>query len=295
MRYKETKGEKAFHVINAVVLAVLTFAFFYPVWFCLVSSFSDPQRLIGHKGAMLVPLGFSLAGYDAVLHNKNILIGYANTLFYVGMGTAIGFLLTLLGAYFMSRKSMMLKKPLTFVVILTMYVSAGLIPHFLLVRSLGLYDTRWAVILPSVINTYNMIVMRTAIMALPDSLEESAMLDGAGELTILFRIILPLIKATVAVIILFFAVAWWNAWFNAAIYIRDRSKYPLQLFLREILIASTTDGNDGAPATSDQGVYYLEAVIKYSAIIISTVPILCAYPFVQKYFVQGMMLGSLKG
>lgn len=292
MVYKKTWGEKAFGLVNALLLLLLTVTFFYPVWYCLAASFSDPSRLTGYKGVLLAPLGFSWAGYDAVLKNSNILTGYLNTFLYVAAGTGLGFVLTLFGAYFMSRRKMMLKRALTLVVILTMYIDAGLIPNFLLVRSLGLYDSRWAVFLPAAVNTYNMIVMRTAIMAIPDSLEESAMLDGANDLTILWHIILPLIKATIAVILLFYVVAWWNAWFYASIYIRDRGKYPLQLFLREILIASTTDGNDGS---TDQGLYYLETVIKYCAIIVSTVPILFIYPFVQKYFVKGIMIGSLKG
>lgn len=289
---RKTAGEKVFSTVNMAVLLLLCLLFFYPVWYCLVASFSEPSRLIGFRGFLVAPLGFSLQGYKAVFRNENITTGYLNTLLYVAAGTAQGMVFTTIGAYFMSRRSLMLRRALTLVIVLTMYIDAGLIANFLLVRSLGLYNTRWAVLLPAAINTYNLIVMRTAFAAVPAELEESAMLDGAGDITILMRILLPVTKATIAVITLFYAVAWWNAWFYASIYIRDRSKYPLQLFLREILIASTTNGNDG---TSEDGVHYLEAVIKYCSIIVSTVPILCVYPFAQKYFVKGIMLGSVKG
>ena len=288
----KTKGEKVLEVVNVVVLCLLMVFFFYPIWYCLVASFSRPDLLTRSRGLLLWPLGYSLAGYNAVLNNQNITTGYLNTLLYVVMGVGFGMVLTCLGAYFMSKKNLMLKKPLTLLLVLTMYIDAGMIPRFLLIKNLGLYDTRWAVVLPDIINTYNLIVMRTAFASIPAELEESAQLDGASDLTILWNILLPVCKATLAVIALFYVVAWWNSWFNACLYVRDRSKMPLQLFLREILIASTTDGNDG---NSQDGMYYLEAVIKYCSIVVSTVPILCAYPFVQKYFVKGVMVGSVKG
>ena len=168
-----------------------------------------------------------------------------------------------------------------------------MIPDFMVVSKLGLFDSRWSVILATAITTYNLMVMRTAFLQVPHSLEESAMLDGANDFVILWRILLPVTKATIAVVALFYAVGRWNAWFNASIFLRSRSKYPLQLFLREILIANQTSGNDGV--TSEDGMFYLEEVIKYCTIIVSTVPILCIYPFVQKYFVTGVMLGSVKG
>lgn len=292
MAVRKSTGEKLFGGVNLLFLTLLCILFLYPVWYCLVASFSEPSRLISHRGILFAPLGFSLQGYQAVFRNQNILTGYLNTLLYVVAGTAQGMVFTTIGAYFMSRRNLMLRRALTLVIVLTMYIDAGLIANFLLVRSLGLYNTRWAVLMPAAINTYNLIVMRTAFAAVPAELEESAMLDGAGDITILLRILLPVTKATIAVIVLFYAVAWWNAWFYASIYIRNREKYPLQLFLREILIASTTNGNDG---TAEDGIHYLEAVIKYCSIIVSTVPILCVYPFVQKYFVKGIMIGSIKG
>lgn len=258
-----------------------------------MASFSDPTSLIGYKGLVSLPMGFSLEGYKTVLQNKNILTGYMNTLFYLVVGTVINMLLTILGAYVLSRRRMMLKGPLTLLIVFTMYMDFGLIPAFLNVRDLGLYDSRWAILLPVAINTYNLIVMRTAFISVPVALEESAMIDGANDFTILFRIILPLSKAKLAVVVLFYVVEHWNSWFSASIYLRDREKFPLQLFLREILISSSASTAAGE-ASSVDGVMYLEELIKYCSIVISTLPILCVYPFVQKYFISGVMLGSVK-
>ena len=290
---RSTKREKALHSVNLCMLALLTLLFFYPLWHCLMASFSDPTSLIGYKGLVSLPMGFSLEGYKTVLQNKNILTGYMNTLFYLVVGTVISMLLTILGAYVLSRRCMMLKGPLTLLIVFTMYMDFGLIPAFLNVRDLGLYDSRWAILLPVAINTYNLIVMRTAFISVPVALEESAMIDGANDFTILFRIILPLSKATLAVVVLFYVVEHWNSWFSASIYLRDREKFPLQLFLREILISSSASTAAGE-ASSVDGVMYLEELIKYCSIVISTLPILCVYPFVQKYFISGVMLGSVK-
>lgn len=286
-----TKGEKVFNVVNLLILALLTVIFFYPMWHCLMASFSDPESLIGYNGLLTVPMGFSLKGYSAVLNNSNIAVGYANTLFYVGIGTLLNMILTILGAYVLSRRNLMFKVPLTLLIVFTMYFDFGLIPNFLNIRDLGLYDSRFAIILPVAINTFNLIVARTAFASVPRSLEEAAMIDGANDFVILWRVVLPACKATLAVVLLFYLVEHWNSWFNASIFLRDRSKYPLQLFLREILLASSTAAGEG---NSIDGVMYLEEAIKYSTIIISTVPILCVYPFVQKHFVAGIMLGSIK-
>ena len=290
---RSNRGEKALHGVNLFVLALLTVIFFYPLWHCLMASFSDPTSLIGYKGLISLPMGFSLEGYKTVLQNKNILTGYMNTLFYLVAGTAINMVLTILGAYVLSRRRMMLKGPLTLLIVFTMYMDFGLIPAFLNVRDLGLYDSRWAILLPVAINTYNLIVMRTAFASVPAALEESAMIDGANDFTILFKIILPLSKATLAVVVLFYVVEHWNSWFSASIYLRDRDRFPLQLFLREILISSSASTAAGE-ASSVDGVMYLEELIKYCSIVISTLPILCVYPFVQKYFISGVMLGSVK-
>ncbi len=291
--HTDTRGDKVFSAINFSVLCVLTLIFLYPLWYCVVASFSDPGQLLRHTGALFRPLGLSIEGYRVVFNNANIWTGYKNTLIYVFAGTAVNMTLTILGAYALSRRRMMFKGFMTGFVAFTMYIGAGLIPNFLLVKNLGLYNKYSAIILTSALSTYNMIVMKTAFAHVPQSLEESAMMDGANDFVILWSILLPVAKATVAVITLFYAVGHWNSWFSAAIYLRDRDKYPLQLFLREILMANSTStlGSDGS---SLDGMYYMEAVIKYCTIIVATVPILCIYPFVQKYFVAGVMLGSLK-
>ena len=289
----KSRGERIFNGVNIFILLLLTLMFFYPLWHCLMASFSDPGKLLANTEALLWPAGYSLRGYEAVLSNQNILTGYKNTLFYVIVGTSLSMVLTLVGAYALTRQGLMLKKPIMVMIVITMYIGGGMIPDFMVVSKLGLFDSRWSVILATAITTYNLMVMRTAFLQVPHSLEESAMLDGANDFVILWRILLPVTKATIAVVALFYAVGRWNAWFNASIFLRSRSKYPLQLFLREILIANQTSGNDGV--TSEDGMFYLEEIVKYCTIIVSTVPILCIYPFVQKYFVTGVMLGSVKG
>ena len=291
---RKTTGERILNGTNIAVLIVLTILFLYPMWHCLMASFSDPKSLIGYRGFLFTPNGFSLEGYRVVFMNPNIPIGYGNTLFYAGVGTLLSVLLTSVGGFCLSRQNMMLKKPLTMMLVFTMYVDFGLIPSFLNVRDLGLYDSRWAIVLIGAINTYNLIVMRTAFQALPPSLEESAVLDGANTFTVLFRILIPLTKATIAVIALFYMVGHWNSWYNEMIFLQDRSKYPLQLYLREILI-SNSDAMSNMPVSRLDQTQHLDELIKYCTIIVSTVPILIVYPFAQKYFVTGVMIGSVKG
>ena len=291
---RKTAGERTVHAVNIILLTLLTVVFLYPMWHCLMASFSDPSQLIGYRGFIFKPMGFSLAGYRTVFHNKNIMIGYQNTLFYVFVGTTINMLLTILGSYALSRRQMMLKRLVTLIIVFTMYIDFGLIPAFLNVKELKLLDTRWGIILPGAIATYNMIVMRTAFAAIPPSLEESAMIDGANDFTILFRISLPLTKATLAVVILFYAVGHWNAWYSSLIYQpQSRDKWPIQMFLREILIANSSSVTDGETNSID-GIQFLDELLKFCTIIVSTVPILAIYPFVQKYFVTGIMIGSVK-
>ena len=225
-----------------------------------------------------------------VLQNPNIPQSYLNTILYVIAGTAINMFLTTLGAYALSRKGFMFKRTLTLLIVFTMYFNAGLIPNFLLVKGLGMYDSVWALLLPGAVSTWNLIVMKTSFASVPISLEESARLDGANDFVTLWKIFLPLSKATVAVMILFYAVGHWSSWFNAMVYLQDREKFPLQLIMREILISNSTSGNSMA----DTDVMFLQEVVKYATIVVSTVPILFIYPFAQKYFMKGVMMGSVK-
>lgn len=290
---QKTLGSRAFTLVNTLLLVLLSLFFLYPMWYVLVGSISDPFSLFVSNDLLLLPKGFSLKGYEQVFKNPNILIGYKNTLWYLSVGTVCNVLATSLGAYVLSRPNLMLKKFFSLSVVFTMYFGGGLIPTFLTVKMLGLYNSWLALILPSLIGTWNMIVMRTSFKALPASIEESARIDGANDFVILFRIILPCAKATLAVIVLYYAVSYWNNWFNAMIYLKDKNKYPLQLFLREILLANTANGAT-AEGFEESDMLYLEDVVRYATIIISTLPILCAYPFCQKYFLKGVMMGSVK-
>lgn len=290
---KESVSSRIFTIVNYIVLAVIGIICLYPFLYVVLASFSNPNLFMKHDFTILYkPVGFSLEAYKHVFKGE-LGTGYLNTLFYVFFGTAISMFLTFLGAYVLSRKDYLFKKPLTMIVMFTMYFSGGLIPFYLWINKLGLIDTRWAILLPTALNTYNMIVMRTAFASVPESLIEAAKLDGASDFTCLFRIIIPLSKATVAVVLLFYAVSRWNEWLPASMFLQSRSLYPLQLFLREILLTSTPDAlvATGGEATN---VTALAEIIKYATIVVSTLPILVIYPFVQKYFVSGVMIGGVK-
>ena len=282
-------GDRIFIGTVYIITGLMALMCLYPMLHVLFASISDPIRLMQHTGVILKPLGFSLEGYKIVLKNPNIPVSYLNTIIYVVVGTSINILMTTLGAYALSRKGYMFKKTITLLIVFTMYFNGGLIPNFLLVKALGMYNTIWALVVPGAISTWNLFVMKTCFQAIPVSLEESARLDGANDFVILLKVFLPLSKATMAVMLLFYAVTQWSSWFNAMIYLSDRKKFPLQLIMREILIANSTSGN-----TMDSDVMFLEEVVKYATIIVSTVPVLCIYPFVQKYFMTGVMMGSVK-
>ena len=285
--------DHVFTLINTLLMIFLMIITLYPFLYVLFASLSDPNEFIAHSGTLLYPLSPNLDSYWAVLNNPNILIGYKNTIFIVVVGTGINLLMTCVGAYFLSRTGPMLKKPIMILITVTMFVDGGMIPNYLLVRDLGMYDTVWALIIPGAISTYNMIIMRTMFQSIPASLEESARIDGAGEWTILFKLILPLSIPTIAVIGLFYAVGHWNSWFSANIYLRDKNKFPLQLILRDIVVESEVDDMTIGAAFGNS--YAMSFTIKYATVIVATVPILILYPWIQKYFVKGVMIGSLKG
>jgi putative aldouronate transport system permease protein len=293
MKIQGSIEQKIFNVINIILLLFLVMVTLYPMLHIVFASFSSPNDLMAHQGLLFGPQGFSLAAYEAVFNNPMILSGYANTLFVVVVGVTLNLLMTALGAYFLSRKDAMLKKAVMFLVVFTMFFNGGLIPFYFAVRDLHIDNTLWALILPVAINTFNLIIMRTSFMSIPESLEESAKLDGAGHVTVLFKIILPLSLPTVAVMILYYGAAHWNAWFNAMIFLRKRELFPLQLVLREILIANNTDSMSLGIAAGDRAI--ISETIKYAVIVVATVPILLLYPFLQKYFVKGMLVGAVKG
>lgn len=264
----------------------------YPFMYVVFASFSDANQFFRFNGVLLAPKGFSIAAYKEVFKHGEIIRGYVNTLFVVFAGTALNILLTSMSAYFLSRKQVMLKTPIMVMILVTMYVSGGLIPGYLNVRSLGLYQSYLALILPGAVNTMNLIIMRTSFESIPDSLEEAARVDGANHFTILFRIILPLSKATVAVMMLYYGLAHWNDWFAPMIYLQGvPEKYPLQLILRNMLIDNQMV--DSATGGNDQ--FLIFETMKYAVIVVSTLPMLIFYPFVQKYFDKGVMIGGVKG
>lgn len=293
MNMKKTNGEKAFSVFNVIFLAVISIICLYPMLYVAFASLSSSQMLMRHTGLLLHPMGFNLNAYVKVFQNPMIVKGYANTLIILVLGVSVNMILTALGAFFLTRQNVYFKKHIMLLIIFTMYFSGGMIPTYLTVRSLGLYNTVWAVILPTAVSTYNLIIMRTGFASIPRGLDEAATIDGANQFVIFSRIYIPLSKAILAVIFLYYAVGSWNAWFNASIYLNDREKYPLQLVLREILIS-----NDTGSRISDGSMSDFEGIglsIKYAAIMVSTLPILVVYPFIQKYFVKGVLIGSLKG
>jgi putative aldouronate transport system permease protein len=279
--------------LNTGLLTVLALASLYPFLYVVFASFSDHNALSLHSGLLVAPLGFSWEAYWEVLRNPTIATGYKNTLLYVTLGTGVNLLMTSLGAYVISRKRFYWRKGITYFIVFTMFFHGGLIPTYLLVKSLGMINTVWAMILPAAINTWNLLIMRTAFSSIPDSLEESAKMDGAGDLTVLFRIVMPLSMPVIAVMILYYGVAHWNSWFHALIYIRDRDMFPLQMVLREILIVNSTESMTLNADFADKE--SVGETIQYATIVVATVPILAVYPFLQRYFAKGVMIGAVKG
>lgn len=289
---KESIGEHFFHLVNITFMVLFSLATLYPLLYVAFASLSNPSEMMAHLGPLWKPLGLNLGSYFLVWKNPNILSGYLNTLFIVSVGVILNITLTAIGAYFLSRKNVLWRDPVMFLIVFTMFFSGGLIPFYLTVKGLNLYNSLWALILPVAVNTFNLIILRTQFAAVPDSIEESAVIDGAGHFTILFRIMIPLSLPTMAVMILYYGVYHWNAWFNAMIFLQKRELFPLQLILREILIVNDTSSMVQNVATGDQEM--IGETVKYAVVMVATLPVLVLYPFLQKYFVKGIMVGALK-
>lgn len=289
---KPSLGGRMFDSLNTVFMIVLCFLTLYPFLYVLIASFSEPTWVVQHRGLMWWPKGFNLEAYKLVFANPSIISGYMNTLFVVVVGTTLNVFLTSLGAYALSRQNVMWKNPIMFAIVFTMFFSGGLIPNYVLVSNIGITDTIWALIFPTAISTFNLIIMRTSFQGIPVSLEESAKMDGANDFTVLFRIVIPLSLPVVAVMVLFYGVAHWNSWFQALIYLRTRDLYPLQLILREILITNSTESMTTGVGGGDR--MPIGETIKYATIIVATIPILLLYPFLQRFFVKGVMIGAIK-
>lgn len=287
------KKVSIFDFFNILVMFLITVVTLYPMLYVLFASFSNPTELMKNSGFLYKSCGFSLDGYKAVFTDFDIIIGYKNTIINTVLGTFLSLLATLLLAFPLSRKKMYNSKLIMKFIVVTMYFSGGLIPLYLVVRQIGLLNTRWSMILPILISSFNLIVMRNACEAIPDAMEESAIIDGANEWTVLFKIYVPLLKATIAVLALYYSSYYWNSWLSAVLYVRKRELYPLQLILREILIEQKTnemvlDAGAGKSAS-------LEEVVNNATIVVATIPMLAVYPFIQKYFTKGIMVGAVKG
>lgn len=293
MLIKRSRSEQVFYWLIIAVMIALIVVTAYPLIYVVFASLSDPATLMRNRGVLWSPLGFSTAAYEAVFNNPMIAVGYRNTILYVIFGTALNMVLTVLGAYVLSRKNVMWKAPLMFAIVFTMFFHGGLIPNYLLVtQTLNLQDNPLALILPGAISTWNLIILRTAFESVPTALEEAARMDGANDFQILWNVIIPLSLPALAVITLFYTVAHWNAWFSATLYLRTRELYPLQLVLREILITTNTESMTTGVSAGD--VQPIAETIKFATIVVATLPILCVYPFLQKYFVKGVMIGAIK-
>lgn len=293
MFYKKSKGELIFDVCNHILMIFLVVITLYPCYYVLVASMSDPVKAFSSNGLLLYPKGFSLTSYLEVIKSDQIWLGYRNTLFYVVCGGFLSVFLTVTAAFGLTRKGLPGKNLLTFLILFTMYFHGGMIPTYLVVKSIGLLDSPLVMILINAVATYNLIITISYFRGLPESLEEAAKIDGAGDYTILFKIMIPLAKPIIAVITLYYAVSLWNDFMTSLIYLNDRKLYPLQMILREILIQNNTN-SVAATGTAEDAQAYAEN-LKYAIIVVSTVPILCVYPFIQKYFVKGVMIGAVKG
>lgn len=290
---RESIPSRIFDVFNTTLLCLLVAITAYPCMYVLFASMSDGLTLISGNKLLFWPKDFQLESYKRVFANPMLWVGYKNTLIYVVAGTAVNLLLTCFAAYGLSRLYLPGRKTMMKLIIFTMFFSGGMIPSYLLVMNLGMINTIFAMILPGAISTWNLIILRSAFMALPPSLEESAKIDGANDFVILFRIMIPLALPALSVILLYYAVGHWNAFFSALIYLRDREMYPIQMVLREILILNDSSMLVGMSDSMDR---MQETIpLKYATIVVSSLPILFLYPFLQKYFVQGMMIGAIKG
>jgi putative aldouronate transport system permease protein len=298
LRTRRTPGDLLFSIGLATFLALVLFATIYPLYFVLIASVSDPT-LVATGQVWVVPQGLSVFGYEQIFADERIWNGYRNTIVYTVVGTALSLAVTLPAAFALSRREFAPRKPLMFFFAFTMFFSGGLIPTYLLYRDLGLLDNWLVFVIPSALNVYNLIIARAFFEhSLPEELFEAATLDGVGYLQFFFRMAIPLSKAIIAVIGLYYLVQIWNDFFTGLIFVRDYDKQPLQIVLRDILLSNQAfAGGAGGAGGSGGGAYAQQFAdqIKYGVIIVSTLPVLAVYPFIQKYFEKGVMVGSVKG
>ena len=294
-KIKLCTSDRVFFAIAYVLIILLTAVVLYPLVYILSASFSSGEAVTMGR-VVLWPVDFSIEGYKKVFDYKDVWIGYRNTLFYVAVGTVINVIMTLMCAYPLARKGLPHKGFIMFIFTFTMMFSGGLIPTYLLVNSLHMVNTVWAMLIPGAMAVYQMIITRTFFQStIPDELIESAKIDGCSDFRFFASFVIPLSQAVIAVIALQYAVGHWNSYFNALIYLQNKNLYPLQIFLRQILVMSQFEAQDIFDEETAAIMQGMKDLIKYSLIVVSTAPILCMYPFLQKYFVKGVMIGSLKG
>ncbi|NGP45559.1 carbohydrate ABC transporter permease [Bacillaceae bacterium SIJ1] len=291
---KEAKSDKLFVVMNYILLTIVLIVIMYPLLFVVSASFSNPQYVIAGE-MWLWPKGFNVDSYQKVFQNEDIINGFVNTVKYTVAGTFLNVLMTIFAAYPLSRRDLRGRGFIMAFIVFTMFFSGGLIPTYLLIKNLGMLDTFWVMIIPNAVAVWNIIIMRTFFQSIPHELQESATMDGCGNLRILRSIVLPLSLPVIAVMVLFYAVGHWNSYFQALIYLQDQENFPLQLILRQILIQNQTD--DMIQTTTESFLQQQLSVegLKYAVLIVANLPMLMLYPFLQKYFVKGVMIGSLKG
>ena len=294
---RETRADRMFRLVVYALLAVLLIAYVYPLYFVVIASISDPNAVYNGE-VLFLPAQMTLEGYEEIFHYGELWIGYLNSIFYTVAGVFINISVTMMAAYALSRKEMMLRGVILKLFMFTMFFGGGLIPTYLLVKSLGLLDSRWVLLLNGAVSVYNLIITRTFLVStLPEELHEAATMDGCRETRYLISVVLPLSGAIIGVNALYYGAGHWNSYFSAMIYLTNRSKFPLQLILREILNATTSSNVFEAAGSEAEKARQMRVaeVIKYCSIIVSSIPLLVAYPFVQKSFVKGVMLGSIKG
>ena len=294
-RVRRQRKDVVFDVILYTICALLLIVILYPLWFIIIASFSDPSAVAGGH-VWLWPVGFTLEGYQELLRQPQVWLGYRNTIAYTVVGTLIALAVNIPAAYALSRKDLWGRKGLMGLYVFTMFFSGGLIPSFINVRNLGLMNTVWAVLLPGAINATNMLIMRNYfIHSIPGELREAASIDGCSPLRTMTSIILPLSKSILIVVTLYYLVGHWNSYFDAMMYLRDSAKYPLQVILRQILLLSQMGDMAEQMGVNDLNTTLIYASLKYAIIVVSAVPLLVIYPMIQRFFEKGIMMGSVKG
>jgi len=298
MVYNKSFGDVAFRVINNILMSVIGLLALYPIVWLVIASVSNPLELHTHHTNLIFwPRGFSLEAYRIVLNNNQLWRAYANTIFYVATGTTLSVIVSMMGGYVLSRKYLPGRTFFTLLIMFTMFFGGGLIPFFLVVNALGMFNTRWAMIIPNMVSVFNVVMIMAFCRSLPDEMEESARIDGANDWTTFLKVMMPLCKPVIAVMILFYSVGTWNSWLHPRIFLQSRNLVPLQVVMHEILIMANPDSANitGVGAVGgEERAAFMDAV-QYAVIVVSMIPIVALYPVIQKYFISGVMIGAIKG